>query len=57
MHAEVVYIDYRLEVIEAKEIYQSVIHPRHLHQNNKYLHHHPFSLQNKIIHFTGSQAS
>lgn len=57
MHAEVVYIDYRLEVIEAKEIYQSVIYPRHLHQNNKYLHHHPFSLQNKIIQFTGSQAS
>lgn len=25
MHAEVVYIDYRLEVVEAKEIYQSVI--------------------------------
>lgn len=55
MHAEVVYIDYRLEVIEAKEIYQSII--RHLHQNNKYLHHHPFSPQNKIIQFTGSQAS
>lgn len=57
MHAEVVYIDYRLEVIEAIRRYISQLYPRHLHQNNKYLHHHPFSPQNKIIQFTGSQAS
>lgn len=36
MHAELVYIDYCLEVIEAKKMSVMQLYPRHLHQNSKY---------------------